>query len=82
MNPSFHCERSGWFLTYSVFLQEVLAGKKLTLSGFGTFSLKQRAARKGRNPKTGEEMSLPASKAMGFSPSKGLKELMKGSVDK
>ena len=41
--------------------------------GFGTFKLKERAARMGRNPKTGEPMQIRASKTIGFSPSANLK---------
>lgn len=41
--------------------------------GFGTFKVKERAARMGRNPKTGEEMQIKASKNIGFKPSAALK---------
>ena len=43
------------------------------LIGFGTFKVKKRAARMGRNPKTGEAMKIKASKTVGFSPSSTLK---------
>lgn len=43
--------------------------KKLQILGFGTFSVKNRAAREGRNPKTGEKMQIPASSTVGFKPS-------------
>jgi DNA-binding protein HU-beta len=43
------------------------------LIGFGTFKVKKRAARMGRNPKTGEAMKIKASKTVGFSPSSSLK---------
>lgn len=43
------------------------------LIGFGTFKVKKRAARMGRNPKTGEAMKIKASKSVGFSPSTVLK---------
>ncbi len=43
------------------------------LIGFGTFKVKKRAARMGRNPKTGEAMKIKASKTVGFSPSTTLK---------
>ena len=49
-------------------------GKKVTVPGFGTFQLKQRAARKGRNPQTGEELDIPASLSPGFTAAKALKE--------
>ena len=42
--------------------------------GFGTFSLRKRAARSGRNPRTGETISIKASNVPGFKPGKGLKD--------
>ncbi|MGL1935546.1 MAG: HU family DNA-binding protein [Fibrobacterales bacterium] len=45
------------------------------LIGFGTFSIKSRSARKGRNPATGEEIKIKASKSVGFKPSSNLKEV-------
>lgn len=42
--------------------------------GFGTFTVKDRAARQGRNPRTGESMSVDASKTVGFKPAPGLKD--------
>ncbi len=47
--------------------------KKVQLIGFGTFEVKKRAARMGRNPKTGEQMKIKASKSVGFKPSSTLK---------
>ena len=55
--------------------------KKITLVGFGTFQAKQRAARKGRNPRTGEEIDIPAAKAPTFSASKALKNLVNGMAE-
>lgn len=52
------------------------SGQKVTLVGFGTFSLVQVSARMGRNPKTGEAISLPAYKKPKFSASKALKDLL------
>ncbi len=48
--------------------------KKFFVPGFGTFSQRQRKARKGRNPKTGEVIKIKASKTVGFKPSKDFKE--------
>ena len=48
-------------------------GAELRLKGFGTFKQKKSAARIGRNPKTGEELQISASKSVGFSASSGLK---------
>ncbi len=47
--------------------------KKVQIIGFGTFEVKKRAARMGRNPKTGESMKIAASKSVGFKPSSALK---------
>ncbi len=52
-------------------------GKKVTLVGFGTFSVAKRKARKGRNPRTGEEIKIAASKTPKFTPGKVLKEAVK-----
>ena len=49
-------------------------GDAVTLSGFGTFATKERAARTGRNPRTGEPIDIPASKVPGFKAGKGLKD--------
>lgn len=52
-------------------------GDKVTLTGFGSFSVTKRAARKGRNPRTGEEIKIKASKVPKFSPAKELKIMVK-----
>jgi len=48
--------------------------EKVTLIGFGTFQVRERKARKGRNPQTGETIQIPAKKVPKFSPGKGLRE--------
>jgi DNA-binding protein HU-beta len=48
-------------------------GGKVTFSGFGSFEVKQRRARKGRNPKTGAEVAIPPKNRIKFNPSKSLK---------
>jgi DNA-binding protein HU-beta len=53
---------------------ELDAGHKVTISGFGTFATKSRAARKGRNPATGATISIPARKYAHFTPAKALKD--------
>lgn len=53
-------------------------GDKLTLLGFGTFEARERAARSGRNPQTGEEMTIPAAKVPAFKAGQGLKDAVKG----
>ena len=54
--------------------QAIKEGEKVTLIGFGTFSVTDRKARKGRNPKTGEPIDIPASKVPKFSPSETFKK--------
>ncbi|MDH5299915.1 MAG: HU family DNA-binding protein [Gammaproteobacteria bacterium] len=49
-------------------------GDSVSLVGFGTFSVKERAARTGRNPRTGEEIKIAAAKVPGFKPGKTLKD--------
>lgn len=51
------------------------AGDKVTFPGFGTFEVVERAARKGRNPQTGAELNIAASKSGKFSAGKNLKNL-------
>lgn len=53
------------------------ADEKVQLIGFGTFEVRERAARQGRNPKTGETMSFPASKVPAFKAGKALKDSIK-----
>jgi DNA-binding protein HU-beta len=50
------------------------AGDSISLIGFGSFEVKARAARTGRNPQTGREISIPAGKVPSFKPGKGLKD--------
>jgi DNA-binding protein HU-beta len=50
------------------------SGDQVTLVGFGTFQVKDRAARTGRNPRTGDEIKIAASKVPGFKAGKGLKD--------
>lgn len=47
---------------------------KFAYAGFGTFDVRKRAARTGRNPQTGQEMQIPESKTVGFKPAKALKD--------
>lgn len=49
-------------------------GDKVQLVGFGNFEVRERSARKGRNPQTGEEIDIPASKVPAFKPGKSLKD--------
>jgi len=53
------------------------AGDKVSLIGFGNFEVRERAARKGRNPQTGEDIEIAASKVPAFKPGKELKDAVK-----
>jgi DNA-binding protein HU-beta len=59
-----------------VVAEEMKKGEKVQLVGFGTFEVSERAARTGRNPQTGAEMSIPASKAPKFKAGKALKDMV------
>lgn len=52
-------------------------GEKVVVTGFGTFLVRRRAARKGRNPQTGAEIQIPATKTPGFTAGKSLKRTVK-----
>ncbi len=52
-------------------------GDKVQLIGFGNFEVRERAARKGRNPQTGNEIEIPASKVPAFKAGKALKDNVK-----
>ena len=54
--------------------QALVEGDKVQIIGFGTFEIRNRAARKGRNPQTNEEIDIPASKLPSFKAGKALKE--------
>ena len=56
--------------------EEMQKGEKIQLVGFGTFEVSERAAREGRNPKTGETMTISASKSPKFKAGKALKDLV------
>ena len=59
-----------------VVAEERKKGEKIQLVGFGTFEVSERAARTGRNPQTGAEMEIPASKAPKFKAGKALKDMV------
>jgi DNA-binding protein HU-beta len=56
---------------------QVAKGEKVTLTGFGTYSKKDRKGRTGRNPRTGEEIQIPASSVPAFSAGKQFKDYVK-----
>ena len=55
-------------------IEALVAGDKVQVIGFGTYEVKERAAREGRNPKTGETITIAASKAPVFTAGKALKD--------
>ena len=57
-------------------MESLAKGDKVQLVGFGSFEVRKRAARKGRNPQTKEEIKIPASKAPVFKAGKALKDLV------
>ena len=59
-----------------VVTEALKGGEKVQLVGFGSFEVRKRAARKGRNPQTKEEIKIPASKAPVFKAGKALKDLV------
>ena len=59
-----------------VVTEQLKAGDKVQLVGFGTFEVSERAAREGRNPKTGETMPIAASKTPKFKAGKALKDMV------
>ena len=56
--------------------EELVKGEKVSLVGFGTFEVSERAAREGRNPQTGATMKIAASKAPKFKAGKALKDMV------
>lgn len=55
-------------------VEAVSTGDKISLVGFGNFEVRNRQAREGRNPKTGEKMQITASRVPAFAPGKAFKE--------
>lgn len=62
--------------TIEVIMEAVAAGDKVTLVGFGSFEPRDRQSREGRNPKTGEVMTIPETRIPAFSSGKQFKELV------
>lgn len=62
--------------TLSVVRQTLKKGGKVQLTGFGTFEVSKRAARTGRNPRTGEPVKIAAARVPKFSPGKALKDAL------
>ena len=63
-------------------VEGLVADGKVVLPGFGTFEVRARTARTGRNPRTGEKIKIAATKAPAFKPGKGMKEAVKAKKSK
>ncbi len=63
---------------FEVVTDYLAEGERVQVIGFGTFEVRDRAARKGRNPQTGEEIQIAATKVPAFKAGKGLKDAVKG----
>ena len=61
---------------FEIMMGTLAEGEKVQVSGFGTFTVKDRASRKGRDPKTGGEIHIPAFRTAAFTPSQNLKDRM------
>lgn len=64
--------------TVDAIMEAVSGGDKVTLVGFGSFEKRERKAREGRNPKTGDKMEIPATSVPAFSAGKQFKEKVAG----
>lgn len=62
---------------FEVVTETLAEGERVQVIGFGSFEVRDRAARKGRNPQTGEELQIPATKVPAFKAGKGLKDAVK-----
>lgn len=60
--------------TFEIFKDELAKGEKVSVAGFGTFKITERAARDGRNPLTGEKIKIKASKSVNFKLSTAIKD--------
>ncbi len=63
---------------FEAITEALAAGDKVQIFGFGNFDVKERGAREGRNPKTGEKITIAASKNVSFSANKALKDTVNG----
>jgi integration host factor subunit beta len=67
-------------IVFDSIVESLRAGEKIELRGFGSFRLRSRKSRTGRNPKTGEKVDVPSKKIPYFKPGKELKELINKSL--
>ena len=66
-------------IVFESIIETLNQGEKIELRGFGSFRVRERGARRGRNPKTGDPVSIPAKRVPYFKPGKELKELINDS---
>lgn len=71
------CAEKAVNAVFATIAQELAKGEKIQLVGFGTFEIRERAEKQGRNPRTGETMTVPASKIPAFKAGKALKDAVK-----
>ena len=76
MNVSKQEAESGVNLFFRTIKEAILRGEEIELRGFGSFRFRQREARSGRNPRTGELVDVPPKKVLYFKPSKILKNMI------
>ena len=63
---------------FDTITESLRAGEEVTIHGFGKFSISQRAAREGRNPRTGKPIKIPAKKSVRFKMQKALSDAVNG----
>jgi len=68
-------------IVFDSIVESLRSGQKIELRGFGSFRLRSRKSRTGRNPKTGEKVEVPSKKIPYFKPGKELKELINRAVN-
>ena len=76
-NLSMRASKGAVDAVFSTIAEALKRGEKVVVTGFGTFLVRNRAARKGRNPQTGAEIRIPATKTPGFTAGKSLKRMVK-----
>jgi DNA-binding protein HU-beta len=63
---------------FAAIAEAAAAGEEISINGFGKFKVKESAAREGRNPSTGATIQIAASKKLGFTPAKAVKDRLNG----
>ena len=71
------CAEKAVNAVFATIADELAKGEKIQLVGFGTFEIRERAEKQGRNPRTGETMTVPASKVPAFKAGKAIKDAVK-----